>query len=406
MLQIINGIQITTDRYSISHKSNGLDELHFSIPLDDPAYPALREESRIYETTEKQTYAVKRISGGALSAEITCQLDVSIFCAEALITTEGSGDEFAFQLPGFAMYEKTELQVLTRICNGSSGSNGIPYLAGWRVVNRVGTHRKRTIEMDGPNGLEVLLQMQKTFGCVLRFDTDQKTVTVRYPEEQQLSNSYAIDTVNLRRPPEYRGDSSEIYTRLYPIGKDGLTIRDASQNTSHSLYLTNDTYFETEKIISQIWKDDRYESADSLYEAALAKLAADSQPVRSWALDVVDLNRIDPEAWPDLGLGLFTVLRLVDNHKGVTANVQVMEDTVWPYYPDENQIKVSTVSGSVQRTVRGLYRDINDPNSEYQQKLSVRNRLLTELQKNSTDDLKLRFSFIADLDQRIRNLGG
>ena len=128
--------------------------------------------------------------------------------------------------------------------------------------------------------------------------------------------------------------------------------------------------------------------------------------MRSWALDVVDLNRIDPEAWPDLGLGLFTLLRLVDNRKGVTANVQVMEDTVWPYYPDENQIKVSTVSGSVQRTVRGLYRDINDPNSEYQQKLSVRNRLLTELQKNSTDDLKLRFSFIADLDQRIRNLGG
>ena len=59
---------------------------------------------------------------------------------------------------------------------------------------------------------------------------------------------------------------------------------------------------------------------------------ADSYPARSWVLDVVDLNRIDPVAWPDLGLGLLTVLRLVDRKKSVTANVQVMEDAVWPYY--------------------------------------------------------------------------
>ena len=248
--------------------------------------------------------------------------------------------------------------------------------------------------------------MQKTYGCACRFDTNEKTVTVLYPAEKTLGNSYAIDTVNLRRPPEYKGDSSNIYTRLYPVGKDGLTIYSASGNTSHSLYLTNWAYFGVSKIISKIWKDDRYENPDSLYQAALAKLAEDSQPIRSWVLDVVDLNRIDPESWPDLGLGLFTVLRLVDGKKGITANVQVVEDKVYPYYPERNQISVSTVCGSVQRTVQKLYQDINDPNSEYQQKVSVQTRKLTELQQESTSDLKSRYLFLRELDQRISNLGG
>ena len=71
-------------------------------------------------------------------------------------------------------------------------------------------------------------------------------------------------------------------------------------------------------------------------------------------------------------LSLFTVLRLIDSNKGFTANVQVREDKVYPYYPEKNEITVSTVAHSVQRTLRGLYNDINNPNSAFWQKMIAR----------------------------------
>ena len=44
MLQIQNGVQIAVDDYYIQHVENGLDELHFEIPISDPAYKSLEEE--------------------------------------------------------------------------------------------------------------------------------------------------------------------------------------------------------------------------------------------------------------------------------------------------------------------------------------------------------------------------
>lgn len=215
--------------------------------------------------------------------------------------------------------------------------------------------------------MEIVLQMQETFGCAIRFDTRTKTATVLYPEEQPLTNAYVADTVNLRTPPQFKGKSTGLYTRLYPIGKDGLGIAEVNKGKP---YVENLSY--TDRVICAIWKDDRYTDAASLRDDAQKRVDEASQPVRSWQLEVIDLQRIDSQRWPDMAIPLFTVLCLVDNQKGFRANVQVVEDRVYPYYPERNEVTVSTVARSVQRTLHSLYDSINNPNSTFYQRLNAK----------------------------------
>lgn len=416
MLQAINGPQITTDDYYIQHMKNGLDELHFSVHVDDPTYSEILEEDRILETTEQKTYRVVKISGGTSVASFTGQLDLSDF--QRLVFYKLQDGKFAY--PGFAQYNKTEVQVLEYLMDYVPGD--------WTLdVSAIQTHRKHTIEMQCPTVLDVLLQMQKTFGVAMRFSTSDKRLRVFYPDEIALSNSYAVDSVNLRGTPEYKGSTDELFTRIYPSGKNGLTIADAAANTRKTVYIDIadiEDHPYLDRKISKIWSDERYEDADSLYAAALEKLKIASRPAQSWTLPIVDLYRIYPEMWPNLQLDIWTRLRFVDSKRKTTTDVQVKEDKVWPYYPEKNVVSVSTVAVSTQRTVRSLRQEIQDPNSEFQQKqkvpvtelktqtkaLNTRTGTLetkaSNLQNKSVTTLSSEYTFINEIYDAIDYLGG
>ena len=350
MLQIQNGVQIAVEDYYIQHVENGLDELHFEIPISDPAYRSLEEECRIIETTEHQTYTVKTISGGKNTAKIGCRLDLSdwekTICigydrrGTALTTLQGSVEDFL----------------------GDSAA-----LRDWTMIDSGGKTERRTIQMQGPTPLELALQMQESFGCAVRFDTSKKTATIIWQDDIPLSDSYAVDTVNLRSAPEFKGKSSKIYTRLYPVGKDGLRIGCVNGWID---YVQNLSY--TDQIICAYWQDSRYTDPAELRDDAQKRVDAASQPERSWKLPIVDLHRLNPDKWKDMDLSMFTVLRLIDSNKGFSANVQVLEDKVYPYYPEKNEITVATVARSVQRTLRSVYNDINNPNSAFWQQIIAR----------------------------------
>ena len=70
------GNLIAVDDYYIQRMEDGRDELHFTVQVSDPSYQRIREETRIIETTENQTYVVKAIDAGSKTADIGCQLDL------------------------------------------------------------------------------------------------------------------------------------------------------------------------------------------------------------------------------------------------------------------------------------------------------------------------------------------
>lgn len=330
---------VATDEYYVQHKSNGVDELHFEISTHDPVYSIIDLESRIVETTENQQYVVRKISGNGDSADIGCQLDLTDWQSSIYL--------------GFA-HEYAEQKMLQTV---------LP--SGWEIENQISTSKKRKIEMDGPTALEVAMQMNKTFGCCFRFYTASKRVAILYPEERKLSNAYVCDQVNLRAAPDYKGSSNELYTRLYAYGKDGLSFADINGGKA---YVENLTY--TDKIICSYWKDYRYTDKASLLADAKKKVDEASHPVRSWTLDVIDLQRINSQKWKDMSLDLFAVIKLIDPYKHTGYTVQVMETKVYPHYPEKNEVTISTRQ-STQRTVRALCAEINSSNSEFAQKLSA-----------------------------------
>lgn len=346
MLQIVNGIQIAADDYYILHKADGLDELHFSLSICDPAYQALWTECRLIETTERQRWTVKSISGGKKTAKIACQLDLADWQTELRVN--------------YNSQERTAAVVLGGILPD-----------GWSIVDKTADKKARQVKMEAPTPLEIAEQMQETFGCAIRFDNCDKVATLLFPEECALSNAYLIDTVNLRSPPEFKEKSSGRYTRLYPYGKetDGVPLSIAAVNGG-SAYV--DCVPAAERVICAVWKDARYADAKTLMDDAQKRVNEAAIPERSWKFDVVDLCRLDPQKWPDMRIDLFTRLRVVDTAKGISANVQIMEDKIYPHYPEKNQVTAASAMRSVQKTLARIGREITDPNSAFFQRLTAK----------------------------------
>lgn len=356
MLQIVNGRAIATQDYFITYKENGQNELDFELNRSDPAYPDIREElTQIQESTERQIYTVKKISASGQGVRVSCRLSLEAWQEDIFIKlSDMSADGFSHE-----WQEDNMLQSL--MGSGSALAND-----GWTAVVDIaaGHHKTRAISMAGPTPLDVLGQMAKTFRCAFAFDTMNKTVTIFYPADRPIGSAYAIETVNLLEAPVFKGDSSGIYSRLYPIGKDGLGIQGVHPQGLR--YVQNTTYTGG-KIISKIWKDQRYENPASLYADALAKLDEECQPRRSWQLKAVDLHTIDPQAWPGLQLAMFDRIQLKDVVRGESWIVQIREMKKYPYYPERLLLTVATSTATVQGTVKQLADAITNPNSEFHQ---------------------------------------
>lgn len=353
VLQSSGAPSIANDDYYIVHKDTGLDELHFKVSLSDPVYASILEGSAILETTEQQLYAVQKINAGSKEASIACQLDLGDWQKDLFINLQDLTE------PGFS-HELTETAMLTYVLGHSAG------LSGWTSTGTVSAHKTRAIEMTAPTPLEVATQMQKTFGVALRFDTRQKRVRILYPEDAVLGQAYAVDSVNLREAPAFKGSGSSLCTRLYPIGKDGLGIANVNGGTP---YVQNLSY--TTRIICKVWKDERYEDAQSLKEDAQAKVDAMAVPERSWQMKIIDLHRIDATAWDNLEIKLFDKIVLVDRNRKERYTVQIRQDKVYPYDPGKTEITVSTRARSVQATVKELQAAITNPNSELWQQIKA-----------------------------------
>lgn len=347
MLQIVGGPVLRTDDYCIIHNANGVDELRWKVSLSDPDYALLVEEMRVFETTERQLYKITFMDAATKDCSIVATLDLDDF--------KTIGDPAVYI--GFVSGLKKVNEMVSTYC----------LVDGWELTGATPKSQKCNIEMQGPTRFDILMQCQERFNCAFRFrnTTTPKTITLVYPDDVPLFNGYLVDTVNIRSVPMFRGKSDGLYTRIYPIGKDGLTIESVSQG--HVMYLDDNSY--TGKIITKVWIDNRFDNAQSLYDAALQKLKEAAHPVRSWTVDVVDLNAIDPAKWPDLDLSIFRRVRLVDNYKGVAADVSIMQTKSYPYYPERNVISVSTVARSVKKSISYLTEQIDDQNSALWQKI-------------------------------------
>lgn len=136
----------------------------------------------------------------------------------------------------------------------------------------------------------------------------------------------------------YKGNASNIVTRLYPEGRDGLNVINVNNEKP---YVENN--FFTDKIIVAQWKDERYTDAQSLLDDARAKLADMAKPEESYVVKVIDLAKLQPDKYGDvLAYDLYDIVTIVDRRRNKRLDYRIVEIKEYPADPALNTIILSS----------------------------------------------------------------
>ena len=332
----------TRNKNPVRTLSSGIDYKELQINYDHTAPdetmsftilgPKVPEdiEPEGYIETESQIYVIKEIS----DHQITAQL-----CLEELE---------AYTLDTFTAVDQTITAAASAALKGT----------GWTAKSSIS--RVRSVQTFKKQPLEVIKKIRDAWMCEMQFDTKNRTVIFGETIGKDRG-TYFIRGVNLKEASESR-DSYDFYTRIQPIGKDGLTIAEVNNGSE---YIENHQYSEKNRTL--VWEDTSYEDPQALMEDAEKKLADMSQPKKSYKASVKDLSRIHQETddeplqdeldvalkdeisellydrsiYADFDFSPGDMVYIVSRPDGIRDKQRVVKMTVYPDAPEKNEIELA-----------------------------------------------------------------
>ena len=209
---------------------------------------------------------------------------------------------------------------------------------GWTVGN-CNIKKRRTIRKENVcTVLDIINQCIDTYKVEVEYHTRTKVIDI-YEHIGSDKGVYFMESVNLRKPPEYSIQTTGFYTQLKPIGKDGLTI-----SVNGKDYVENYAY--STKKLMKVWKDERYTRPESLYEDAMLKLAEICRPTMTYEVDVIDLASASEEYKGILDYALGDTILLVSKSKGVKEKMRITQVTEYPEKKQNNTCQLSSTKKS------------------------------------------------------------
>ena len=299
---------------------SGDKELSFEYPANGAMVDLLKEE--YYIRTKEDEFVLKAVEAGEQYNKYTATLNVE----------ELEGQSFPY---GFASQEQTIKACLTFAFEGT----------GWTVGTCTVTKR-RTIDIEeATTAWGVLQSCLSTYRCECEIDTLQKRINI-YAQIGRDRGCYFVEGLNLRKLTA-TSDTYEFYTRIIPIGKDGITI----EWLHGKEYLENYQY--SSKVKTYTWKDERYTNTTSLMEDAEAKLEELSKPYKVYAADVVDLAKANPEYKDILDFDIGDTVMMVSKHPRMREKQRIVKIVEYPETPEKNTVELSNTTktfAEVQKT--------------------------------------------------------
>lgn len=203
---------------------------------------------------------------------------------------------------------------------------------GWRVAECT-VDKKRSMGLQNVTSKVVLQKICTVFMCEMQVDSKAKTVSFKekFGEDKGV---YFLQGLNLRKLT-LSGDTYDFYTRIIPVGKDGLKITAVNGGKE---YIDNFQY--SKKIIPYIWQDTSYEDASALKEDAVEKLKDLSIPKKSYTVDVRDLAYRSAE-YSVLEYNLGDTITLIDRKTGIRDKQRITKIVEYPGDPDKNTCDIA-----------------------------------------------------------------
>ena len=267
-------------------------------------------ENEQYIETKTDRYVVKEITPGVAGTQVRCQLDL-----EAL-------EAGMFQQ--FTAKDKTCAQAAALALVNT----------GWRVSVAEDLAAKiRSVQTFRATPLTCLGKIRDAFMCELRFDSLQQIVYFA-SEFGADRGVYFLDGLNLKSLDETI-DSYDYYTRIIPIGEDGLTIEDVNDGKN---YVENHQH--SDKVRTLIWEDSSYTDAQALMDDAVQKLDDMSKPKKSYRLRVVDLAKQSLD-YSVLSYDLGDTVQIVSGPLGIKEKQRIVSMKEYPDNPSDNECEVA-----------------------------------------------------------------
>lgn len=203
---------------------------------------------------------------------------------------------------------------------------------GW-TIGICDVNKRRNAGMVQVTSLGIIQNLCVAFMCEPVFDTIRKQISF-FEKRGENKGVYFLSGLNLKKLQK-KSTTYDFYTRIVPIGADGLTIESVNGGKS---YLENYQY--SSKVKTYIWKDESYTDAQTLKEDAEKRLDDLSKPEKSYSADVRDLARQNPK-YAILSYGLGDTIRLIDRNTGTMEDQRIMHMTEYESDPEKNTCEIA-----------------------------------------------------------------
>ena len=298
------------DRAITTTLDSGDKEMTFAYPASGALVGLLQEE--YYIRTKTDEFVIKAVEKGEQFNKYTAVLNVE----------ELEGTAFPY---GFESDEQTIRACLEFAFEGT----------GWHVGTCTVTKKRTIDEQENITAWDVLQKCLSTYRCECIIDSINKTVNI-YERIGSDKGCYFIEGINLRKI-SLKSDTYDFYTRIYPIGKDGITPKWLTGKD----YIDNFQY--SSKVKAYVWKDERYTNTTSLIEDATAKIEEMSRPYKAYTAEVVDLAKASEEYKDILSYGIGDTVTLVSKKTRTKEKQRIVKITEYPETPKKNTVEISNV---------------------------------------------------------------
>ena len=327
----------------------------FEYPASGALVDLLKEE--YYIRTKKDEFVIKAIEKGDKFNKYTAVLNVE----------ELEGTAFPY---GFESDEQT-----IRACLEFAFES-----TGWNV-GECRVTKKRTIdEQESVTAWDVLQKCLTTYRCECVIHSLTKTIDI-YERIGSDKGCYFMEGLNLRKI-SLKSDTYDFYTRIYPIGKDGITPKWLTGKE----YIDNFQY--SSKIKAYVWKDERYTNTTSLIEDATAKIEEMSRPYKGYTAEVVDLAKASEEYKNILSYGIGDTVTLVSKKTKTREKQRIVKITEYPESPEKNTVEIS----NARKTFAEIQKE--ETESAAEEAVSISNRATKKALENysTTEDIETKIT--------------
>ena len=308
----------TRKEYYYLQNYSGFNELYFDVSVKDSLMKYLINEAVILN--EDNRFLIKDVNRRTQNTTIKCELDLDEWKQTVYFDTANDS--------------KFQTKTLDEVLNVIKPN-------GWIVSNGLIRSIRRTIDLKDAQPYDILIESQKVYSVVYDIDVINKIIRVIDPDSFVFDGLYATPELNLKGIT-WQGNSNDFCTRLFAYGKaddNGIPISIKSVNEGKE-YIEEHAY--NDRVITKVWRDERYTDPQSLLDDAKKKLKELSVPKMSYDISIIDLQTMNEE-YDFLAFGLYKVVKtMIDENTSIEQKVV----TYKKYYDkcDKNVVTLSNES--------------------------------------------------------------